>query len=219
MMNEAIERARKRAQAASSRHPGLFSSSSHHHHHNRHSSYQSPLGAGFTFDRNRPKSDQYNPYSIKGKQRLRQQQQQQQQQKQKQQSRNDEDDESKTTNNDRMAEDGDHDGDFRILYEESHFNMNGGWSSPRGDHSSSGGGGGGGFGGFASMQRMRGGKEYVVERMKNRRKYRVRERGEPNPYHQPHRRHHDENNDNRETSSKGIGGQHGEPIASGCVVM
>lgn len=202
MMNEAIERARKRAQAASSRHPGLFAS--HHHHHNqRHSSYQSPLGAGFTFDRNRPKSEQINPYSIKGKR-----------QRQQKQSRNDDDDGS----NDSTSNDDDDHGDFRILYEESHFNMNGGqWSSPR--DSTNGGGSLGRSGGFSSsMERMRGGKEYVVERMKNRRKYRVRERGEPNPYNSHHRRHPhvDVNYNNGEGAGKN---DKNSSVASGCVIM
>ena len=212
MMNEAIERARKRAQAASSRHPGSFasSSSSHNpHYHGHPPSYQSPLGAGFTFDRNRPRSEQMNPYSIKGKR--------QRQQQQHQQSRNEDDDVKKGNTTD---EDDDDHGDFRILYEESHFNMNGGWSFPS---SSSGSGFGGSVGGYSGMERMRGGKEYVVERMKNRRKYRVRERGEPNPYHHHVRHNHYGNYNNREgvvgKNNKKDGGAEEGSVASGCSIM
>jgi hypothetical protein len=94
--------------------------------------------------------------------------------------------------------------------------MNGGWSSssPRG----------GGGSGFSGMERMRGGKEYVVERMKNRRKYRVRERGDPNPYYSHHRRHHHVNNvDNRGggDADKKLNNNKDDvdSVASGCVVM
>lgn len=52
MMNEEIERARKRAEAASPRKSGY--------------SYQSPLGSGFSFDKGRPLSEQMNPYSRRG---------------------------------------------------------------------------------------------------------------------------------------------------------
>ncbi len=52
MMNEEIERARKRAEAASPRKSGY--------------SYQSPLGSGFSFDKGRPLGEQMNPYSRKG---------------------------------------------------------------------------------------------------------------------------------------------------------
>mmetsp|Transcript_14771 Transcript_14771/g.28168 ORF Transcript_14771/g.28168 Transcript_14771/m.28168 type:complete len:273 (-) Transcript_14771:25-843(-) len=52
MMNEEIERARKRAEAASTRKSGF--------------SYKSPLGAGFDFDSKRPMKEQMNPYSRKG---------------------------------------------------------------------------------------------------------------------------------------------------------
>jgi hypothetical protein len=94
--------------------------------------------------------------------------------------------------------------------------MNGGWSSssPRG----------GGGSGFSGMERMRGGKEYVVERMKNRRKYRVRERGDPNPYYSHHRRNHHVNNvDNRGGGDVGKKFNNNkddvDSVASGCVVM
>ncbi len=209
-MNEAIERARKRAQAASSRHPGSFTSSSHNHHHRRSPSYQSPLGAGFTFDRNRPESEQINPYSIKGK-RQRQEQQQQQQK-----SHNEEDDDNVTKRNAIDGDDDDDHGDFRILYEESHFNVNGGWSSPSG--SSGSGGFGGSVGGYSGMERMRGGKEYVVERMKNRRKYRVRERGEPNPYHVRHNHYGNYNREGVGKNTEKNGAEEGY-VASGCSIM
>jgi curved DNA-binding protein CbpA len=52
IMNEEIERARKRAEAASPRKSGY--------------SYQSPLGAGFYFDMGRPMNQQMNPYSRRG---------------------------------------------------------------------------------------------------------------------------------------------------------
>ena len=52
MMNEEIERARKRAEAASPRKSGY--------------SYQSPLGSGFSFDKGKPLGEQMNPYSRKG---------------------------------------------------------------------------------------------------------------------------------------------------------
>lgn len=115
MMNEAIERARRRAEAASSRKSGY--------------SYQSPLGNGFSFDKGRPVGDQTNPYSRRRK--------------------NDRDQES-------------NDGQFRIQYEESYFEMNGG--------------------DFDTAKKVMKSKEHVVERMNVRRKNRVRERGEPNPY-------------------------------------
>ena len=53
MMKEEIERARKRAEAASPRKNGY--------------SYKSPLGAGFSFDTGRPMGEQMNPYSRRGK--------------------------------------------------------------------------------------------------------------------------------------------------------
>ncbi|KAL7554953.1 hypothetical protein ACHAWF_018513 [Thalassiosira exigua] len=53
MMKEEIERARKRAEAASPRKSGF--------------SYQSPLGAGFSFDRTKSMGQQTNPYSRRGK--------------------------------------------------------------------------------------------------------------------------------------------------------
>lgn len=52
MMKEEIERARKRAEAASTRTSGF--------------SYKSPLGAGFSFDKGRPMNEQMNPYSRRG---------------------------------------------------------------------------------------------------------------------------------------------------------
>jgi len=52
MMKEEIERARKRAQAASPRNSSY--------------SYRSPLGSGFTFEKDRPLHEQTNPYSRKG---------------------------------------------------------------------------------------------------------------------------------------------------------
>ena len=52
MMKEEIERARKRAEAASTRKSGY--------------SYQSPLGAGFSFDKGKSMKEQMNPYSRKG---------------------------------------------------------------------------------------------------------------------------------------------------------
>jgi hypothetical protein len=63
-----------------------------------------------------------------------------------------------------------HDGGFRIVYEEAHVNMNGSMD----------------LNGAAKQQRSVNGKEYIIERMKDRRKYRVRERGEPNPYRRQH---------------------------------
>lgn len=116
MMNEEIERARKRAEAASSRKSGF--------------SYQSPLGNGFSFDSGKSMDEQRNPYS-----RRRNQQQ---------------------GNNVRGADDG-----FRIEYEEAHFDM------------------GNSAGDFSQARRVMKAKEQVVERMKDRRKTRVRERGEP----------------------------------------
>ncbi len=50
----------------------------------------------------------------------------------------------------------------QIEYEEAYFDMNGG--------------------DFDTARRMMKGREQVVERMNDRRKNRVRERGEPNPY-------------------------------------
>lgn len=116
MMKEEIERARKRAEAASPRKSGY--------------QYQSPLGAGFSFDAQRPLSEQMNPYSRRGK---------------------------------RQHDDVVSNAGFRIEYEEAHLEMNGETTLKE------------------AKQRLRG-KEYVVERAKQRRKDRVRERGEPNPY-------------------------------------
>ena len=118
MMKEEIERARKRAEAASPRTSGY--------------SYQSPLGAGFSFNSKRPMSEQMNPYSRKGKRQ-----------------------------HDHITT-----GGFQIEYEEAYFTMNGETT----------------FSDAKKKATM--GKEYVVERMKDRRKNRVRERGEPNPYQQ-----------------------------------
>ena len=114
MMKEEIERARKRAEAVSSRKSGH--------------SYQSPLGNGFTFNKDSPSGQQSNPYS---KRRQRNQNQQ-------------------------------HDDEIRIEYEESYFDMNGG--------------------DFDTARRVMKAKENVVERMNVRRKNRIRERGDPNPY-------------------------------------
>ena len=80
------------------------------------------------------------------------------------------------------------DGSFRIEYEEAYMDMN---SSD-----------------LNQAKRVMRGKEYVVERMKDRRRDRVRERGEPNPYL---RRNGIERN-------RGKGGDDDE-TASGCVVM
>ena len=55
------------------------------------------------------------------------------------------------------------DGGFRIEYEEAHLDMNGGAD-------------------LSQARRVIRSKEHVVERMKDRRKNRPRERGEPNPY-------------------------------------
>lgn len=114
-MKEEIERARKRAEAASSRKSGY--------------SYQSPLGNGFSFDKGRPIGEQSNPYSVKRQQNRNQQS---------------------------------YDGGYRIEYEESYFDMNGG--------------------DFDTARRVMKSKEHVVERMNSRRKNRARERGEPNPF-------------------------------------
>lgn len=152
MMNEEIERARKRAEAASSR-AGSGRS------------YCSPLGAGFSFDERRPLKEQMNPYSRKGKRQ-----------------------------HDDVVGDGGA-GGFRIVYEEAYINMNGSTDLN---------GGGGG----ARQRPTSGNKEYVVERMKDRRKDRVRQRGEPNPY----RRRHD--------ASTGRGrADDNDARSSGCVVM
>ena len=110
MMKEEIERARKRAEAASPRKNGFRS-------------YQSPLGAGFRFDRSRPMDQQTNPYSRRGRRQ-----------------------------HDHLNEE-----EVRIEYEEAYFDVNGGDAAVR----------------------VRRGKEYVVERMKVRRKTRKRERGDP----------------------------------------
>ena len=198
-MNEAIERARKRAQAASSRHPSSFASS-----------YQSPLGPGFAFDSQCPRSEQSNPYSIKGKR----------QRQQRHDNDSDHDDDNSVKNNTH-----DDDGNYRVLYEEGHLSMNGGWSLPRGSGSSGSGSFSGDGGGFSSMERMRvSRKEYVVERMKDRRKYRVRDRGEPNPYrhHHPHKRRHS-NSNTHNNSHEGGGGKsnsvESSSTTSGCVIM
>ena len=53
MMKEEIQRARRRAEAASPRRSGY--------------EYTSPLGAGFSFDSGRPMREQMNPYSRRGK--------------------------------------------------------------------------------------------------------------------------------------------------------
>lgn len=141
MMKEEIERARRRAEAASPRKSGY--------------SYQSPLGAGFTFDDNRPLGDQMNPYSRRGKRQ-----------------------------HDNIGQNG----GFRIQYEEAYLDMNGSEMSEA----------------KAAMR----GKEFVVERMKNRREKRVRERGEPNPYIR------------RRGGAGGRGGAEDEDAeASGCVIM
>ena len=149
MMNEEIEKARKRAEAASARTgPGR--------------SYRSPLGAGFGFDERRPLGEQMNPYSRKGA---------------------------------RQHDDLD-DGVVRIVYEEAYVNMNGSTD----------------LNGSAMGQQRRqqlsrsSGKDYVVERMRDRRRDRVRERGEPNPY----RRRDDDGG----TTDDGDGRSR-----TGCVVM
>ena len=135
MMKEEIARARRRAEAASPRKNGF--------------SYQSPLGAGFSFDKGRPMGEQMNPYSRKGK---------------------------------RQHDHLDNNGGFRFEYEEAYFDMNGEDLSE-------------------AKMRMRG-KEYVVERMKDRRKNRVRERGDPHPFGRPRR-----------------GRQGSDAEESGCVIM
>ena len=53
-MNEEIYRASKRADAASHRPESCRS-------------YRSPLGVGFSFDKQRPLTEQINPYSQRGK--------------------------------------------------------------------------------------------------------------------------------------------------------
>ena len=112
MMKEEIERARKRAEAASPRKSGY--------------SYQSPLGAGFSFDSSRPLNQQMNPYSRKGK---------------------------------RQHDHINKHGGIRIEYEEAYFDMNGM--------------------DLMESKRAMNGKETIVKRMSERRKNRVRERGEP----------------------------------------
>ncbi|KAL7447417.1 hypothetical protein ACHAXM_010627 [Skeletonema potamos] len=121
MMNEEIERARKRVEAASPRKSGY--------------SYQSPLGAGFHFDKGRPLGEQMNPYSRKGARQH---------------------DHIKNT------------GGYRIEYEESYFDMN----TSR----------------LSEARKVMSSKEHVVDRMNDRRKDRVRERGDPNPYQERRRR-------------------------------
>eukprot|EP00571_Detonula_confervacea_P013829 CAMPEP_0172301048 /NCGR_PEP_ID=MMETSP1058-20130122/3018_1 /TAXON_ID=83371 /ORGANISM="Detonula confervacea, Strain CCMP 353" /LENGTH=267 /DNA_ID=CAMNT_0013011037 /DNA_START=112 /DNA_END=915 /DNA_ORIENTATION=- len=137
MMKEEIERARKRAEAASPRTSGY--------------SYQSPLGSGFTFNKEQPLGEQTNPYSRKGK---------------------------------RQHDHINKNGEFRIEYEETYFDMDGSDLSD-------------------SKRAMRG-KEYVVERMNRRRKNRVRERGEPQPYQ------------SRRADSRGVDN---DAESSGCVIM
>ena len=125
MMNEEIERARKRAEAASSRKSGY--------------SYQSPLGAGFHFDKGRPMKEQMNPYSRRG-----------------------------SKQHDHINQDG----GFRIEYEESYFEMN--------------------TGQLSEARKVMSTKQHIVERMQDRRKNRVRERGDPNPYQERRRRNEEE---------------------------
>ncbi len=139
MMNEEIERARKRAERASTRKSGY--------------SYQSPLGAGFNFDKGKPMGEQMNPFSRRG-----------------------------SKQHDHLN----NTGGYRIEYEESYFEMN---TSQ-----------------LSEARRVMSSKEHVVERMNDRRKNRVRERGDPNPYQERRRRIMDDE-DNAEDSS------------SGCVVM
>ncbi len=139
MMNEEIERARKRAERASTRKSGY--------------SYQSPLGAGFNFDKGKPMGEQMNPFSRRG-----------------------------SKQHDHLN----NTGGYRIEYEESYFEMN---TSQ-----------------LSEARRVMSSKEHVVERMNDRRKNRVRERGDPNPYQERRRRIIDDDEDNAEASS-------------GCVVM
>ena len=73
----------------------------------------------------------------------------------------------------------------QIEYEEAYFDMNGG--------------------DFDTARRMMKGREQVVERMNDRRKNRVRERGEPNPYLR------------RTGFNQGGAGKDGE--SSSCVIM
>lgn len=136
MMNEEIERARRRAEAASPRRSGF--------------SYRSPLGAGFSFDPKRPMDEQMNPYSRKGKRQ-----------------------------HDHIKN-----GGFRIEYEESYLDMDGGLD----------------LSGARSTSRR---KEIVVERMRDRRMERVRERGDPNPHTRRRRRQAKED----------------EAEGAGCVIM
>jgi hypothetical protein len=176
MMKEEIERAMKRAEAASTR----SSSGS-----SRFGYYYSPLGKGFNFDPDRPMTEQRNPYSRKGS---------------------------------RQHDDINTDGGFRVIYEEAYVNMNaggGGFDNNNAKSSSS-----------SSTHRstniiIRSGKEYVVERMKERRETRLRERGDPNPY-KTQRRH--------AGSSGGGGGGEGvkndnaqqqqqQQSSLGCVIM
>jgi hypothetical protein len=119
IMREEIERARKRAEMASSRRSG--------------SSYQSPLGNGFSFDKGNPVGDQVNPYSRRARRQ-----------------------------HDHIKEHNNNNGGMRIEYEEAYLDMTGA--------------------DFNQARRVMKSKEYVVARMNDRRKNRVRERGEPNPY-------------------------------------
>ena len=119
MMKEEIERARRRAEAASPRNNG--------------SSYQSPLGRGFSFDREKPMDQQMNPYSRKG---IRQ--------------------------HDHL-----HNGGIQVEYEEGYVDMGGE--------------------DMDKARRMMRGKERVVERMNERRKYRARERGDAPGSRRPRR--------------------------------
>jgi hypothetical protein len=174
MMKEEIERAMKRAEAASTR----GSSGS------RFGYYRSPLGKGFNFDTNRPMNEQRNPYSRKGA---------------------------------RQHDDIDTEGGFRVIYEESYVNMNAGGFDLNGAASKS------------SSHRstniiIRSGKEYVVERMKERRETRLRERGDPNPY-KTQRRHAGSSGGGGE--GEGVKGgnaqqqqqQQQQQSSSGCVIM
>ncbi|KAL3765484.1 hypothetical protein ACHAW5_008734 [Stephanodiscus triporus] len=154
MMNEEIERARKRAEAASPRRAGSGGRS-----------YASPLGAGFSFDERRPLREQTNPYSRRGERQ-----------------------------HDDVVVGGA--GGFRIVYEEAYVNMNGGSTD---------------LVNGGARQRPTSGKEYVVERMKDRRKDRVRERGEPNPYRSSSR--HDAG------GGRGRADDDDDARSSGCVVM
>jgi hypothetical protein len=179
MMKEEIERAMKRAEAASTRGSSSSSASSRFGYY-----YRSPLGKGFNFDPDRPMTEQRNPYSRRGV---------------------------------RQHDDINTDGGFRVIYEEAYVNMNssgGGFDNNNAKSSSS-----------STTHRstniiIRSGKEYVVERMKERRETRLRERGDPNPY-KTQRRH---------AGSSGGGGegvkndnaqqqQQQQQSLSGCVIM